>query len=537
MTADPVTTAPEVPGYLLADLLGRGGVGTVWAAMRLRDSAPVAVKVVAVGSEEQADLVARELAVLARVDVEGLVGFHEAIGLAGSPPSVALVLDRVDGGSLEGVVAARGHLSVGESVTILAPVARALAGLHGLGVVHGDVTPANVLLERTGQPLLADLGVASLVGEVPGQLYGTTGFVAPEVVDRGVVTTASDVYAVGALAWWCVTGQAPGPVALRRPLDELAVGLPAGWSEITRQALLGDPDARPSAAELALAYYDSAVCEPLRLVVGGDETSLLTQRLRQPAQVALPGTAPPTGSRRRRGLQACRAVLARAATRSLVGARLRAVDPRRLAAFGTAVLLVAGLVVGGLMVTDTIATPDWVTPDRGRAAQHDGGADRSAAPASVRTSAGGRARPATPTRVANAVATDRTAPQRDPRGLMADLSHLRASVMMSGSATQLALLDAPGSPALAQDTAVLRDLAESGQTWQGVTLTVGSARSVSHTGTTATVDAVVETAAYRVVDVSGRTQLRPALAGQHLRFALVWSGGRWRIESITGPEV
>jgi hypothetical protein len=514
MTADPVTTAPEVPGYLLADLLGRGGVGTVWAAMRLRDSAPVAVKVVAVGSEEQADLVARELAVLARVDVEGLVGFHEAIGLAGSPPSVALVLDRVDGGSLEGVVAARGHLSVGESVTILAPVARALAGLHGLGVVHGDVTPANVLLERTGQPLLADLGVASLVGEVPGQLYGTTGFVAPEVVDRGVVTTASDVYAVGALAWWCVTGQAPGPVALRRPLDELAVGLPAGWSEITRQALLGDPDARPSAAELALAYYDSAVCEPLRLVVGGDETSLLTQRLRQPAQVALPGTVPPTGSRRRRGLQACRAVLARAATRSLVGARLRAVDPRRLAAFGTAVLLLAGLVVGGLMVTDTIATPDW-----------------------VRTSAGGRARPATPTRVANAVATDRTAPQRDPRGLMADLSHLRASVMMSGSATQLALLDAPGSPALAQDTAVLRDLAESGQTWQGVTLTVRSARSVSHTGTTATVDAVVETAAYRVVDVSGRTQLRPALAGQHLRFALVWSGGRWRIESITGPEV
>lgn len=120
---------------------------------------------------------------------------------------------------------------------------------------------------------------------------------------------------------------------------------------------------------------------------------------------------------------------------------------------------------------------------------------------------------------------------------MADLSHLRASVMMSGSATQLALLDAPGSPALAQDTAVLRDLAESGQTWQGVTLTVRSARSVSHTGTTATVDAVVETAAYRVVDVSGRTQLRPALAGQHLRFALVWSGGRWRIESITGPEV
>ena len=292
--------APEVPGYTLGELLGRGSLGTVWSATRDTDGREVAVKVVSVAGDDEAHALARELAVLGRVAVEGLVGFHEAVGLGGHQPAVALVLDHLAGGSLERAVQARGHLSVGESVTVLAPVARALAGLHALGVVHGDVTPANVLLARSGQPFLADLGVARLAGERPGQsgsFWGTPGFVAPEVIDSGVPTAAADVYAVGALAWWCVTGAAPEPGPVRRPLAEVAPGLPSAWSEVTTQALLGDPALRPTAAELALAYYDSAVCEPLRMVVGGDETTLLTQRLRRP--LPTPADDPQPGRRRR----------------------------------------------------------------------------------------------------------------------------------------------------------------------------------------------------------------------------------------------
>ncbi len=546
MSADPVTTTPEVPGYLLGERLGRGAAGTVWAALRQADGAPVAVKVVTVGDDERADQLAREFAVLARVDVEGLVGFHEAIGLAGSPPSVALVLDLVGGGSLETVVSARSHLSVGESVTVLAPVARALAGLHDLGVVHGDVTPANVLLERTGRPLLADLGVASLVGEAPGQLYGTTGFVAPEVLDHGVVSTASDVYAVGALAWWCVTGEAPAPMALRRPLDELAPGLPGGWSQITRQALLGDPGARPTAAELALAYYDSAPCEPLRLVVGGDETSLVTQRLRQPSgAVPQDEAAPVARSRRRHHVRGLRDAVIRAGALGRTAVSRRAVDPRRAAALATALLLVAGLLVGALMAAGAVAPPNWVVPDRGgRGLPAAGGhvnpvVERtpSGSAAATRTPPGTATEQGAPSRPARPAVTDETAPQRDPQGLMVALSDLRSTVMTSGSTTQLALLDAPGSVALTQDTTLLRDLAMSGQSWEGVTLSVRSARYVSRTGARATVDAVVETAAYRVVDASGRVQVRPAPPVRELRFVLAWSDGRWRVESITGPDV
>ena len=136
-----------MPGYRIGQLLGAGATGSVWQAVRERDDAAVAVKVVPVGADgPEATIAARELGVLASVEVEGLVGFHEALGLGGDPPAVAIVLDLVTGGSLQRAVSGRGHLSVGESVTVLAPVARALAGLHAAGVVHGDVSPTNVLL-------------------------------------------------------------------------------------------------------------------------------------------------------------------------------------------------------------------------------------------------------------------------------------------------------------------------------------------------------------------------------------------------------
>jgi hypothetical protein len=179
---------------------------------------------------------------------------------------------------------------------------------------------------------------------------------------------------------------------------------------------------------------------------------------------------------------------------------------------GTVVVLVVALVVGGLMAAGRIATPDWVHPSPG-------GVGRAAIPEPVAS----RSDPV----------TDQAAPQRDPHGLMVALSTLRAVVMTSGSLTELARLDAPGSEALGQDTAVLKGLAASGQSWQGVGLTVSSARAVSHTATSATVDAVVATSAYRVVDGSGRAQPRPAVPGAAMRFALVWTDGRWRVASIT----
>lgn len=511
--------APSVPGHVLGEPLGAGGTGRVWAATRSRDGHPVAVKVVPLASSADAAVAARELAVLARVDVEGLVGFHEALALDGEPPALAVVLDLVDGGSLASVVAARGRLSVGESVTVLAPVARALGELHALGVVHGDVAPGNVLFRRDGRPLLADLGVASVVGDVPGALFGTEGFVAPEVLDHGRVGAAADVYAVGALAWWCVTGRPPGPASLRPPIEEVAPGLPAAWRELTRRAMAGDPEARPTAAELALGYFDSAPCEPLRLRVGTDETSLLTQRLRDrstdPDDLDAPGGV--AALRTDRGLSAPRCgvrggSMVRAVARAVRAGRFGRVGRRALAGVAVAAVLVAG---------------GWVVVERTAASGHGEPGHPGAAPAPPLEHPAPASGEADPT-------SDPTAPRRDVRGLLAALAAQRAAVMGSGDPSGLSRLDAPGSPALASDTAALRELADAGTRYAGVRFTVASARLASATATTAVVDARVDTAAYRVVSATGTTTRR-ATTGPVLRFRLVWVDGRWKVAQVERP--
>jgi hypothetical protein len=487
---------PQVPGYRVGEPLGAGGSGSVWAATRGADGLRCAVKVVPVGDDD-ASAAARELAVLARVAVEGLVGFHEAVVLGDhTAEAVALVLDHVGGGSLDRVVRARGRLSVGESVTVLAPVARTLAGLHALGVVHGDVSPANVLLERSGRPLLGDLGVARLAGELPGEVHGTDGFVAPEVLDGAAVGAAADVYAVGALAWYCVTGAPPGPAALRPPLESLVPGLPPAWQEATTQALRGDPARRPTAAELALAYFDAAACEPLRLVVGSDDTSMLTHRLRN-APVPAPASVGEPGHR----------------GRVVDPPRLRRPSSTTVRALATAVALIALLGTGGLMAAGTVPAPPWLTPQR-----------RDQHPDAVQ-----QARETPPQQ-------DPHAPRTRALGLMQALADLRAQAMESASRSALDDLDAPASPALAADAAELARLRRSGEAYRGVRLVVRHSTATEVAARSARVEAVVDTAAYRVVG-HGQPRDQPAVDGERLRFALVWEGGRWlvsRVDAVDG---
>jgi hypothetical protein len=521
--------APDVPGYTLGEWLGAGGSGTVWAATRDLDGTAVAVKVVPCGPDSRA--AARELAVLAGVPVDGVLRLHEAVGLVGEPPVVALVLDRAEGGSLQRALDGRGHLSVGESVTVLAPVARALAGLHASGVVHGDVSPANVLLERSGRPLLADLGVARLVAEAAdgdGEVEVTPELAAPEVLSRGLVTPASDVYAAGALAWWCVTGAAPAPLPLRPELTQVAGWLPPAWRDATLAALSPDPADRPSAADLALAWFDSAPCEPLRLVVGEDETALLTQRLRHGAPPADEPVAVP--ARRWSAWLVRWGQLVRSAAARL-GWLVRRVRQRDVL-LGAAALSVA--------VAAVVAGPELRSPAATGATPAATGATPAAAPAPPAPSP-----PGTSTSAAGP-ATSRRAPVEDPLGLMQALADLRARAVVTGSRSDLSLLDAPGSPALAADTAALAELARSRVRWAGVRLTVRRALAAAPAADgavvdgvdavdaveEAVVDAVVDTAAYRVVDAGGGEVVAPAVAGQPMRFHLRWVGGRWRVHAV-----
>jgi eukaryotic-like serine/threonine-protein kinase len=299
---------PQVPGFTVTRRLGSGSTGTVWSATRDADGARVAIKLVAGPGDDggaagessvaggAVDQAAREAGVLAGLDHPHVVRLHTATALVDG--TLALVLDLVDGGSYATVVSARGHLHPGEVVTSLSPVSRAVAHLHALGVVHGDLSPGNVLFTREGRPMVSDLGVARLFGERPETVHGTEGFTAPEVLMGGQCTPASDVYAIGALAWFGLTGAAPGLPAERPVLDSVVQGQPVRVAQLVERCLSVDPGVRPTAASLAVELYEAAVAEPVQLGDQSDPAATLTHRIRASARAA----APPEPLRRRRGL-------------------------------------------------------------------------------------------------------------------------------------------------------------------------------------------------------------------------------------------
>ena len=193
-------------------------------------------------------------------------------------------MDYAAGGSLGQLVAGRGRLGPGETVTVLTPIAQALAYLHGHGFTHGDVSPGNVLFTAHGKPLLADLGVARMVADAAAVAdAGTEGFRDPAPVDavRAGLQPERDVYSLAALGWYCLTGRAPEPGAQRPPLPLLVPDVPAALAAALESGLQEDRRLRPSAAELAAAVHRSAVAEPVDLSVSVHPTvipQLLTRR-------------------------------------------------------------------------------------------------------------------------------------------------------------------------------------------------------------------------------------------------------------------
>lgn len=284
-----MSTPPEVPGYALTGQLGAGATATVWRARRRADALPVAVKVVA-PAEGRVGEALQEAGLLARVRHPHVVHLYDVLPVpagADGEPAVALVTQLAAGGSLAQVLARRRLLSPGELVTVLAPVAGALADLHELGVVHGDLSTGNIVFREDGMPLLADLGTARIVGEQRLRGIGTgagDGMVAPEVVEGFPATQESDVYQLGALARLALTGQVPGPGFDRQPLAELGPDLPRPLIDLVDRCMAGAPEDRPDAEELVLALHAVATPEPVEVAPDADAAHGLTQRLRQVAQ-------------------------------------------------------------------------------------------------------------------------------------------------------------------------------------------------------------------------------------------------------------
>ena len=196
------------------DLLGRGGMGVVYRAIDNQTGETVAVKTLIqetlAHEPDGIERFKREGEALRQLDHPHIVKFITTVETGGQH---YLVMEYVDGGSLQELLVAQGHLSNQRTVELGIDLADALACAHRLGIIYRDLKPANVLLTKDGSPRLTDFGIAQLADGLrltqTGILVGTVNYSSPEALSSEVLDTRTDIWAFGVLIFEMLTGKLP----------------------------------------------------------------------------------------------------------------------------------------------------------------------------------------------------------------------------------------------------------------------------------------------------------------------------------------
>lgn len=251
--------------YALERELGRGGMGVVYLARDVRLDRPVAVKVLPPGQaadDKLRERFMREARTAARLSHPHIVPIHAVEEVCGH---VFYVMSYVDGETLAERVANRGPLPPRDASRVLREIASALSAAHAQGVVHRDVKPGNILLERaTGRAMVTDFGIARLTGSGEtgaGELLGTPEYMSPEQAAGEAVDARSDVYSLGVVAYYMVSGQLPFTAPTIQavlakqltqeaaPVASVAPGVPRSLATAIDTCLVKDPSRRFQSAE------------------------------------------------------------------------------------------------------------------------------------------------------------------------------------------------------------------------------------------------------------------------------------------------
>lgn len=236
--------AVEDQRYEILDVIGSGGMATVWRARDLRLGRMVAIKrpnATLRGAVDTARF-AREARVAAAVTHPHVVAVYD-VGV--DDDGAYLVMELVDGPSLRDAT-----VPADQVAEIGAQVASALAALHAAGVVHGDVKPANILL-ASGGAKLTDFGIARAVDDtmtltVPGMTFATPAYAAPETLAHGERSPGADVYSLAAVIHELLTGARwNAGLGSTQPMPAHA------WARVLKPALSTTPADRPTAADFA----------------------------------------------------------------------------------------------------------------------------------------------------------------------------------------------------------------------------------------------------------------------------------------------
>ena len=259
--------------YRIVAPLGRGGMASVYDAHDPALDRHVALKVLPaefLHDPAFAERFQHEARVAAKLEHPHIVPVH-AFGIEGGRPWMAMRLVR--GGSLAKRVT-RGPIPPRETAALVGDVAGALDYAHGRGIIHRDVKPANVLLDEAGRAYLADFGIARMLEGSPivtatGLIQGSPSYMAPEQAKGEKVGRLADVYALGVMAFECLTGRVPytgtTPVAIlmkhvQEPVPEpSAAEVAPPLAAVLRRCLAKVPAERwPSAGAFAIALDEAA---------------------------------------------------------------------------------------------------------------------------------------------------------------------------------------------------------------------------------------------------------------------------------------
>jgi eukaryotic-like serine/threonine-protein kinase len=457
-----------VEGYVVDELIGFGGTGEVWRGHDVSTGDVVALKRLRQRGAAATERIRREGALLASVAGPHVIALRRVIE---TDDEAVLVMDYAAGGSLAGLLAVRKTLPAAEVVTILAPLAATLAAAHSRELIHGDLTPANVLFGGDGRPLLADFGVARVVGAIAaasGTVEATVDYLDPAVIAGGDVTTASDVYALGAVGYAALSGRSPH--GTRPLLAAVAAGTPAGLIVAIESMLSDDPYDRPDARSAQHTILRSGPAAPVGLV---HHSAPVAAPVTHPVRIPPPPSEPEPARRRRRLphrlLVVCIAVLALAAAAAL------GVGWAQLGSHGRA----------GALVTVPTAGPS-------------------------------------PSPSASSWTT-----------IVTRLEGLRAQAYADGQAGLLAEVYAPSAPAFAADLATVGSLASRGLRADGFSATVEEVSVDSSDATSARLHVVDALSGYTLVDAAGKVaghgRARPARA---FTMTLTKQPDGWRVAAI-----
>ncbi|WP_194898361.1 serine/threonine-protein kinase, partial [Catenulispora pinisilvae] len=254
--------------YQLRQRIGGGSMGDVWRALDTVLGREVAVKILLPALLEDEGFAARfhtEARVLAALSHPGIVSVYD-YGQTDDPRTAFLVMELITGRPLSELLEDSAPLSQASTLTIVAQTLEALQVAHDRGIVHRDVKPANLML-RDGAVVVTDFGVARTADArrltAADVVLGTAVYAAPEQARHSMVSPAADQYAVGVIAYECLTGFPPfdgdTPLGimmkhLQEPVPPLPDTVPEPVRELVMRALAKDPAERfGSAKEMARA--------------------------------------------------------------------------------------------------------------------------------------------------------------------------------------------------------------------------------------------------------------------------------------------